>query len=61
MRVVLVALVVMLGLEAFLLTVFPDFVKKLLASLSARELQIAGFLESLVVLVLVYFMVTAAS
>jgi hypothetical protein len=58
MRVMMIVLAVLVTLDAFLLTVFPEWVKKLVASLSARELQIAGAIESLLALGLVYLLVT---
>jgi len=54
MRVVLIVLAAVISLEAFALTVFPEKVKRIVASLPARELQIVGAVESLVALALVY-------
>ena len=58
MRAMMIVLAVLVTLDAFLLTVFPEGVKRIVASLSARELQIAGAIESLLALGLVYLLVT---
>lgn len=58
MRAMMIVLAVLVTFDAFLLTVFPEWVKRIVASLSARELQIAGVIESLLALGLVYLLVT---
>ena len=60
MRATMIVLAVLVTLDAFLLTVFPEWVKRIVASLSPRELQIAGVIESLLALGLVYLLVTGA-
>ena len=57
MKALLVALAVMVSVDAFALTVFPEKVKRMIATLSPRELQVVGFVESLLALALVYFIV----
>jgi len=54
MKAVLIVLAAIVSVEAFALTMFPEGVKRIVASLSARELQIAGVVESVVALALVY-------
>jgi hypothetical protein len=61
MKAVLVVLAVMVSVDAFALTVFPEGVKRIIASLSPRELQVVGFIESLLALALVYFIVNSAT
>ncbi|MHC4505032.1 MAG: hypothetical protein ACYTFI_17140 [Planctomycetota bacterium] len=58
MRAMMIVLAVLVTLDAFLLTVFPEAVKRIVAELSARELQIAGAIESLLALGVVYLLVT---
>ena len=58
MRAMMIVLAVLVTFEAFLLTVFPESVKRIVEALSARELQIAGVIESLLALGLVYLLVT---
>ena len=53
MKAVLIVLAAMVFVEAFALTMFPEGVKRIVASLSARELQIVGVVESVVALALV--------
>ncbi len=60
MKALLVALAVMVSVDAFALTVFPEKVKRMIATLSPRELQVVGFVESLLALALVYFIVNGA-
>jgi hypothetical protein len=57
MKALLIALTVMVSVDAFALTVFPEGVKRIIASLSPRELQVVGFVESLMALALIYFIV----
>ena len=54
MKAVLIVLAAMVSVEAFALMMFPEGVKRIVASLSARELQIVGVFESVVALALVY-------
>ena len=61
MKAVLIVLAVMISIDAFAFTVFPEGVKRIVASLSARELQVVGFIESLIALVLVYLIVTGVA
>ena len=58
MQAALIVLAVMVSVEAFALTMFPEGVKRIVASLSARELQVVGFVESLVAIALVYLIVS---
>jgi uncharacterized protein YjeT (DUF2065 family) len=58
MRAMMIVLAVLVTFDAFLLTVFPEGVKRIVASLSARELRIAGVIESVLALGLVYLLVT---
>ena len=58
MRAMMFVLAVLVTFVAFLLSVFPEGVMRIVASLSARELQIAGVIESLLALGLVYLLVT---
>jgi len=53
MKAVLIVLATIVSVEAFALTVFPEGVKRIVASLSARELQVVGLVESVVALALV--------
>lgn len=61
MNTVLIVLAVMVSIDALALTVFPEGVKRIIASLSARELQVVGFIESLLALALVYFIVAGSA
>ncbi len=57
MRALLIAVAAVITLEAFALTVFPEGMKRLITGLSPRELQVAGFIELLVALALVSYIV----
>ena len=61
MKAVLIVLAVMVSVDAFALTVFPEGVKRIIASLSPRELQVVGAIESLLALALVYFIVAGSA
>jgi len=58
MKAVLIVLAAMVSVEAFALTVFPEGVKRIVASLSARELQVVGAVESALALALVHLIVS---
>ena len=61
MKAILIVLAVIVSVDAFALTVFPEGVKRIIASLSPRELQLVGFVESLLALALVYLIVSGAA
>ena len=61
MKAVLIVFVVMISFDAFALTVFPEWVKRLVASLSSRELQVVGLVESLIALAVVYYLACGAA
>ena len=60
MKAMLIVLAIMVSVDAFALTVFPEGVKRIIASLSPRELQVVGAVESLLALALVYFIVNGS-
>ena len=60
MRVVLIVVAVVVALEAFALTVFPEGVKRIIGSLSPRELQVVGVIAALVALALICYLVMGA-
>lgn len=61
MRVMMIVLAVLVAFDAFALTVFPEGAKRLVASLSPRQLQLVGVIESLLALGLVYLVVTGVT
>ncbi len=61
MRVMLIVVAVMMGVEALTALAFPGRLKRMIDSASPDALRIAGLVELIIVLALVYFMVTGAA